>query len=148
MTETTTTPAAAPARPGLVTFVGILVYIQAFAYLAFAILWFIGAVSDSVADALGQSDTTVIVLVGVLELLFSLFFFAIAGGLMKGSPGARLWITIAAGARIVIGGIMTVGAFTDGVDNTGHGLLSILLPVAVLFVVWGTDKGQAFFERK
>mgnify|MGYP000218172773 CR=1 FL=1 len=144
MTETTT----APARPGLITFVGILVYIQAFAYLAGSVLYFVAAGFDNVAEGLGQTDTMVLLIVAIVELLFALFFLFVARGVMAGAPWARLWLTIGAAVRIIISGILTTGALMGDSDNTGSGLVSILLPLAILFVIWGTDKGNAFFATK
>ncbi|MDN4483508.1 hypothetical protein [Demequina lignilytica] len=148
MTDTSTAPAVAQ-RPALITFVGILTLIQAFAALGIAILWFIGAFSDTVADTLGEDRTGVIVTVAVVELLFALFFFAVARGVFSGAPWARMWLTVVAGFRIATAGVLSAGALAGlDVDNGGYGLLSMLMPLAVLFVLWGTEKGQAFFAAK
>jgi hypothetical protein len=107
-------------RPGIVTFIGVIVYVQAAlcAVAALAAVAFRNA--PPVLEATGQT-TAALLWTGIGEATLAVILFAVAAGIMSGSSGARLLVTFAVAVRMVLavwlilshqrGGFLTVGLF-------------------------------------
>ena len=87
-------------RPGVVTFVGIVIYIQAFVAAAFAVVLFIERNSAEFQVVTGQSDSDIIVN-SIVEGLIAIALFFVGAGILSGSKGFRLFVAIVMGVRIV-----------------------------------------------
>jgi hypothetical protein len=68
---------------------------------------------------------------------------------MKGAPWARIWLTIVFSIRLAAAGILGVNsAFNENFTGFAYPLLAIILPIVVLYVMWGNERGDAFFSKK
>ena len=130
-------------RPGVVTFVGIVLYIQAFASAAYGIVAFLERNNEKMQLVTGQSDSDLIVQ-SILQLLVAALLFFVAASVMSGTNWGRLLVAIVAGIQIVVltwilithhaGGFQTMGMVYIGID------------IFVLWALYGHKESQEFYE--
>lgn len=135
-------------RPGVVTFIGIVLYIQAFLALvgAIVLLAFSGRIGEVLAEV---STVTVtggsIVVAAVGELILAVLLFLVAGGIMRGNRGYRLLVAVVEGLRMATALIAMLyyqdGAFVE------RGVVTIAVGIFVLWALYGNDRSDAYFER-
>ncbi|HEY6566727.1 MAG TPA: hypothetical protein VI341_04330, partial [Actinomycetota bacterium] len=82
-------------RPGIVTFIGVILYIQAFMALVAGIvsIAFSGRIDDVTVNGVELTKGGVVVS-GVWELIMAVILFAVAAGIMRGSRGYRMFVAI------------------------------------------------------
>ena len=129
-------------RPGVITFIGVLIYISAAMAAISSIAAFLGK-GTAEAAALGLSDTS-LVTAGIVEAIIAVLLVLTAYYLMSGSKGARLVVAIVMGIRLVaVVWIMLthhVGGFL------WSGLLSAAFALFVLWALYGDDRSEEYFE--
>lgn len=131
--------------PGVITFVAIILYINA-AMAAFAGLFaWLGRGESDVQAALGLEEDQFIWFF-VIELAMALLVLIVARGIMNGARWARILVTIGMGFRLVQAALFaTLGG------QGGSGLIATVLyaiiPLIVLWAVWGHDRGESYFHR-
>lgn len=129
-------------RPGVITFIGVLIYISAAMAAIASIAAFLGK-GTAEAAALGLSDTS-LVTAGVVEAIIAVLMVLTAYYLMSGSKGARLVVAVVMGIRLVaVVWIMLthhVGGFL------WSGLLSAAFALFVLWALYGDDRSEEYFE--
>lgn len=142
-------PLSAPAqprqRPGSVTFLAVIVFIQA-GFMALAGLaltlggTFFGALlADLTAEAaVGALVTALFLVVGVVFLALAVLEFFIARGLLRG----RNWARITQIVLSFIGCLLTLGALAVG---NFTGVLSLALNIAAIVILFGRN-AKAYFE--
>ena len=141
MTETGTTTTN---RPGVITFVGIIVYINA----AIAAVNSVGTFMNS--DSLLWKDlynatTTELIWLAIFEAALAVLLVLVGSGVMSGAKWARMGVAIVVGLRVV-------SLSWWGLTHLGIGIFSWNLIIAVafgLFVLWalyGKDESNAFYE--
>ena len=133
-------------RPGVVTFIGVILYVQAFlaAVAAIVMLAFRSEVLDFLekegSPLTDASVTGTIIGEGVAALLL----FVVASGLMAGRRGIRAFVAI---VECLLMGFALYAMLTH---HTGaylyRGLFSLLVGVFVLWALYGNDRSEAFFE--
>ena len=138
-----TSTASGIRRPGVVTFVGIVVYIQGFIAAAFAVVLFIERNNKQYQLATGQSDSDPIVN-AIVEGLIALALFVVAAGLMSGSKGFRLFVGIVMGVRIVASAYWMLMRHAGGYDSAA--IVTILVAIFVLWALYGHKESDAYFE--
>jgi hypothetical protein len=133
-------------RPGVVTFIGVILYIQAVLAAVAAVMAF--AYKTRLADAITAqggvdfSDDNVIWL-GVIEAITAVVLFLVAAGIMRGSRGYRLFVAIVEGFRMATAFFYMLwhhdGPFIES------GIVTILIGA---FVIWALyhEKADEFFE--
>ena len=129
-------------RPGVITFVGILLYIKAAAAAIVAIAAFVGKGTDR-ALAAGLSDNTMLT-TGIVEAILAVLLVLVAMSLMSGSKGARLLIAIVMALRIAATTWVMVTHHDSGFVWTGIG--TIAFAVFILWALYGDDRSEAYFE--
>lgn len=132
-------------RPGVVTFVAILLYIQAGMAVIAGIFAYLGRGDADVQASLGLAEDQFIWLL-VVELVIAVLLLVIAGGINSGARWARMLVTIGMGLRLIQATILaTLGG------QGGAGLLAAILyaviPLLVLWALWGHERGEAYFHR-
>jgi len=133
-------------RPGVVTFIGVILYIQATLAAVAAIMAF--AYKTRLSDAISaQSGVDLsgdnIIALGVVEALTAIVLFFVAAGIMRGSRGYRLFVAIVEGFR------MTTAFFYMLWHHDGPFLESGLFTLAIgAFVLWALyhEKADEYFE--
>ena len=129
-------------RPGVITFIGVLLYISAAMAAVSSVLAFLGKGTEEAAFV-GLSDTS-LVTVGIVEAIIAILLVLTAYYLMSGSKGARLVIAIVMGIRLVaVVWIMLthhIGGFL------WSGLLSAAFALFILWALYGDDRSEEYFE--
>jgi hypothetical protein len=133
-------------RPGVVTFIGVILYIQAAlaavsAVMAFA---FKTRLSDAISAQSGVelSDDGVLAL-GVIEAIVAVVLFLVASGIMRGSRGYRLFVAIVEGFRMTTAFAYTLWHHDGPFIESGMVTLGI-----GAFVLWALyhEKSDEYFE--
>lgn len=133
-------------RPGVVTFIGVILYIQAALAAVAAVMAF--AYKTRLSDAItAQSGVDLsgdsIIGLGVIEAVMAVILFFVAAGIMRGSRGYRLFVAIVEGLR------MTTAFFYMLWHHDGpfieSGIVTLLIGA---FVIWALyhEKADEFFE--
>ena len=132
-------------RPGVVTFVAILLYIQAAMALFAGVFSYLQRDNAEVQASLGlEADQFVWLL--VVELVIALLLLIVAGGIMNGARWARMLVTIGMGFRLVQAALFATLGGTGG-SGLIAAVLYAIIPLLVLWAVWGHDKGEAWFHQ-
>ncbi len=132
-------------RPGVVTFVAIILFINALMSVVVGVGAYLGRGDADVQASLGLEESQIVwYMVG--ELVIALVVFIVARGVLGGARWARIWVTIGMAARLVQAALF---ATQGGQGNTGimAAVLYALIPLFVLWAVWGNDKGDDWFHH-
>lgn len=129
----------------MVTFVAILLYIQAAMAMFAGVFGFLGRDEPEVQASLGLEADQFIWLL-IIELVIALVLLVVATGIMNGARWARMLVTIGMGFRLVQAALF---ATLGGVGGAGilAAVLYAVIPLLVLWAVWGHDKGEAYFHQ-
>lgn len=132
-------------RPGIVTLVAILLYIQAAMALLAGFIGFLGRDDPEVQAAVGLESNQFIWLL-VAEVVIALIVLIVAGGIMNGARWARWLVTIGMGIRLVQAALFaTLGGSGNGVLLAA--VIYAVIPLVVLWAMWGNDRGEAWFHQ-
>jgi hypothetical protein len=133
-------------RPGVVTFIGVILYIQAVLAAVAAIVAF--AYKTRLADAItNQSGVDFsgdnLIWLGIVEAITAVVLFLVASGIMRGSRGYRLFVAIVEGFRIASAFFYMLwhhdGPFLES------GIVTILIGAFVLWALYH-EKADEYFE--
>ncbi len=133
-------------RPGVVSFIGVILYVQAFLAAVAAVAMLIWR--DDVLDFLekegspltdGGLTTTIIV-----EAIAAVLLFVVANGLMRGSKGIRLFVAIVQCVSMA-GAIYILVAYHVG-GYVYRAVFSLFVGVFVLWALYGNDESDRYFE--
>ena len=130
-------------RPGVVTFVGIVLYIQAFASAAYGIVAFLERNNEKLQLVTGQNDSDLIVQSIVQLLVAALIFFA-AYSIMSGTHWGRILVAVVAGIQIVTLTWFLITHHAGGFQTMG--LVYIGIDIFVLWALYGHKESQEFYE--
>ncbi len=130
-------------RPGVVTFVGIVIYIQAFIALAFGIVAFVERNNAKLSLVTGQSSGDLIV-TAIVEVIIALALFAVGTGILSGLKGARLLVAIVMGFRIVVAAWWMITHHAGGFHSAG--IVTIGVAVFVLWALYAHKESDEFYE--
>ncbi|MGQ0575789.1 MAG: hypothetical protein ACT4RN_16535 [Pseudonocardia sp.] len=133
-------------RPGVVTFIGIVIYIQAALALVAAIvlLAFSSRLVRVISDVSTEPVTgAALLLSGIVELVLAALLFYVAAGIMRGNDGVRMFVAVVEGLRMAAALVAMLyyhdGAFVES------GLVTILIGIFVLWALYGNERSDAFF---
>ena len=132
-------------RPGLVTFIGVIIYIQA-AMAAVAAIVTISFSADSRVQEAIDLGTAGLVGSGIWEALMAVLLFLVAGGIMRGSPGFRLFVAIVIGLRMASGVALMLIHHTGG--YLYNGVVQVLIGVFVLWALYGYQPSDDYFSQR
>jgi O-antigen/teichoic acid export membrane protein len=130
------------ARPGVVTLVGIVVYLWAALAAIEAIALFFNRNDDAWLLVYGKDE---IVIMALIQAVIAVALFAVGYGVMTGAKWARLALAIIVGLRLAaLTWFMLItlgnGAFT------WSALIGVAIGVFVLWALYGDDKSIAYYE--
>ena len=130
-------------RPGVVTFIGIILYIQAVVAAAFGIVAFLERNNLEWQLVTGQSDSDLTVF-AIVELIFAVALFLVASGVMSGAKWSRMLVAIVAGLRIVALSWWLLTHHAGGIHSAA--IIHILIYVFVLWALYGNKESSEFYE--
>jgi hypothetical protein len=136
----------APKRPGVVTFIGVILYIQAVlaAVAAVVALAYKTRLADAITSQSGvEFSSDNIIWVAILEIVAAVVLFLVASGIMRGSRGYRLFVAIVEGFRIATAFFYMLwhhdGPFVES------GIVTILISSFVLWALYH-ERADEYFE--
>jgi len=138
MSETMT----APSRPGVVTFVGVILYLKAAIAVVIGIALLVE--KDSVAAATGQ-DGDVLVTTAVGEFIAAGLLVLVAYMLLSGHNWARLAVAIVLSFRAAMATYWLITHPAGGIH--WNALISVTIAVLLLGGLYWNEKSQEYFER-
>ena len=143
-TQTVGTPAR---RPGVVTFIGVILYVQA-ALAAVAgislLIW-----RNDVLDWLEREGAPLSdgALTGTIigEFIAAALAFLAAAGLMRGSSGWRLVVAIVQGIAMAFAVYTLIAHHVGGLVY--RSVFTLFVGVFVLWALYGNDESDRYFEE-
>jgi hypothetical protein len=135
-----------PQRPGVVTFIGVILYIQAFlaAVSAIVLLAFRDDIQDFLEGAGSPLSDGSVTGTVIGEAIAAILLFIVGAGIMSGSRGMRLFVAIVEAV------VMGIAVYTMVTHHAGaylyRGFFTLLVGVFVLWALYGNDRSEAFFE--
>ncbi len=142
----TTSLQAPTRRPGVVTFIGVILYIQASLAAIAAIsllIWrndildFLEKEGSPLAD--GAFTGTIIG-----EVIAAVLLFVVGNGIMRGSSGFRLFVAIAEGLAMALAVYTLVAHHVGGYMY--RGVFTLFIGVFVLWALYGNEQSDRYFE--
>lgn len=136
------TAPATTRRPGVVTLIGVIIYIQAAIAGIIAVMSFVNREDPHWQEQTGQSaDALLGTAIG--EAILALILVAVAMNLMSGSRGARTLVAIAMGLRIAFAAWAMLAHHGGGVFGTSAVTIGIAL--FVLWALYGHQASEEYF---
>lgn len=130
-------------RPGVVTFVGIILYIQAFIALAFGAVAFIERNNEKLQLVTGNSDSDLIVF-AIVEFIIAIALALVASGILSGAKWSRFLVAVVVGVRMVVAAWWMIAHHAGGF-HTG-GLITVGIGIFVLWALYGHKESDEFYE--
>lgn len=138
--------AAAPRRPGVVTFIGVILYIQAALATVAALAMIIFSGNDTVVKANSGLTTDALVWSGIVEAVIAVLLFFVAVGIMSGASWARLFVAIVEGLRMSIAVVLMLIHHDGGYLFTGT--VTLLIGAFVIWALYGNERSDEYFEAQ
>jgi hypothetical protein len=141
-------PQAQPRRPGVVSFIGVILYVQAFlaAVAAVSLLIWRGDILDFLEKEGSPMSSGVFSGTIVGEAVTAVLLFIVASGLMRGSHGMRLFVAIAQLLSMSLAVYVLIAHHVGG--YVYRGVFSLFIGVFVLWALYGNDESDRFFEAQ
>lgn len=134
---------ARPHRPGIVTLVGIVIYIQAMIAAIMAVLSFINRDDSHWQSQTGQSaDALLAVAIG--EAILALVLLSVASGIMRGGSGARTLVAIVMFVRVGFAVWAILSHHGGGIF--GANMITIVVALFVLWALYGHAESDEYFR--
>lgn len=133
-------------RPGVVSFIGVILYIQA-AMAAIAALSLLIWRND-ILDYLEKEGSPLAdgAFTGTIigEVIAAVLLFVVGNGIMRGSSGYRLLVAIVQGLAMALAVYTLIGHHVGG--YVYRGVFTLFVGVFVLWALYGNEQSDRFFE--
>ncbi len=130
-------------RPGVVTFVGVVLYIKAVLAAVVALALVIERNNDELLSVMGQtSDTIWYTVIG--EIIVAVLLVWVASAIMSGATWARLAVAIVLTLRLAFATYWMIVHIGGGLQ--WNALLSAGIAFFVLWALYATSDSQKYFE--
>ena len=130
-------------RPGVITFVAVVLYIKAVMAAVIGIVVLIERNNAVFQNTTGQSSDELLV-TAIFELGLAVLLFLAGGAMMSGVKWSRMLVAVVVGIRIAVATWWMVthvgGAFQ------WNALLAVGVGIFVLWALYGNEQSQEFFE--
>ena len=132
-------------RPGVVSFIGVILYIQAFLAAVAAVSMIIWR--NDILDYLEQHGTDLAdgAFTGSIigEAIAAVLLFVVGNGIMRGSNGIRLFVAI---VQCFVMGLALYGLIAHHVGGYVYrGVFSLFVGVFVLWALYANEESDRFF---
>ena len=132
-------------RPGVVTFIGAIILIQAFlaAVAAVVLLAFRDNINEFLADNGEAVSDGVLNGSAIGEAIAALFLLFVGAGILRGSRGWRLFVVIAQALNMGFAIYLMIAHPHSSFTTTG--LVTLLIGVFVIWALYGHKESEEFF---
>ena len=129
-------------RPGVVTFIGIIVVIHGLlaAVAGIAVLAFNG--SDRIQQATNQTSSA-LVGAGIAELVVAVLFLLVGFGVLGGNRGARFLVVLAQGIGMALATWLLLTHHDGG--YTTRSLITLGIGAFVIWALYGHEDSEEWF---
>lgn len=131
-------------RPGVITFITIVVVTQAAMAAAVALVTLALAGDDRVQAETGLSVAGLLSS-GILEALVAVVLFVAAAGLLSGASGARMFIALVEAFRMVTAVILMITHHAGG--YAFNALIAVIIGMFVLWALYVYPPADEYFRR-
>ena len=133
-------------RPGVVSFIGIILYVQSFlaTIAAISLLAWRSDILDFMQEEGAPLNSGALTGTIIGDLITAVLLFAVASGIMRGSKGYRLFVAIAQGLAMGIAGYTLVSHHVGGYIY--RSVFTLFVGVFVLWALYGNDESDRYFE--
>jgi hypothetical protein len=132
-------------RPGVLTFIGVVLFIYSAVSFVSAIALFIHADDAGYQTVTGASENELLT-AAFVEAAFGVLFFLIGAGIMSGWRWARLAVAVVVGFRLAVAAWYVLTTLGSGVQTSA--LIQAGISIFVLWILYGNDKSERFFGDK
>lgn len=131
-----------PRRPGVVTLIGVVIYIQALIAGVVAILAFVNRDDPHWQEQTGQNADALLG-IAIAEAVLALVLVAVAITLMRGRRGARGLVAFVMALRIGVAAWAMLTHHGGGVFGTS--VITIVIALFVLWALYGHPESDEYF---
>ena len=133
-------------RPGVVTFIGVILYIQGFlaAIAAVSMLIWRNDILDYLEKEGSPLSDNAFTGTIVGEVIAAVLFFLVASGIMRGSSGMRLLVAIVQCFSMGVAVYVLIAHHAGG--YVYRGVFSLFIGIFVLWALYGNDESDRYFE--
>ena len=129
-------------RPGVLTFVGIVLYIDAAISAVAGIVILLERNDASFQSVTGQTADELLIL-ALAEFVVAMALFAVASGIMWGVPWARLVTAVVLGIQLVVATYGLIAHDAGGVQ--WNAIITAGFALFVLWALYGNSESQQYF---
>lgn len=130
-------------RPGVVTFIGVVLWISAVVAAVAAVVVFIYRGNEDFQAATGQSADALLG-VAIAELIVFVLMAWVASSIMRGSRGVRMLVGVVMGIRIAASLWFMITHHQGGFLYAG--IANIAIALFVLWALFANEKSEEWFE--
>jgi len=143
MNITATTPTR---RPGVVTFIGVILYLQGFlaAIAAAAMLIWRNDVLDYLEQEGSPLSDGAFTGTIIAEAIVAILFILVGNGIMRGSNGYRLFVALVQSLAMALAVYTLVAHHVGG--YVYRGVFTLFVGIFVLWALYGNDESDRYFE--
>lgn len=133
-------------RPGIVSFIGVVMYIQGFlaAVAAVAMLIWRNDVLDFLEKEGSPISDSAFTGTIIGEAVVAVLLILVANGIMRGSNASRLLVAIVQGLSMAMAVYILIAHHVGG--YVYRAVFSLFLGVFVLWALYGNEESDRFFE--
>jgi hypothetical protein len=129
-------------RPGVVTFIGIIIVIQGFLAVVAGIVVLAFNGSNRIQDATNQTSAA-LVGTGIAELIVAALFLLVGFGILSGNRGARFLVVLAQGIGMALATWLLLTHHSGG--YTTRSLITLLIGTFVIWALYGHHESDEWF---
>ncbi len=135
-------------RPGVVTFIAAILYIQAFLAITATVTLTIwrGPILDFLEKEESPLSSGAFTGTIVGEAITAVLLFIVASGLMRGSKGMRVFVAIVQGLTMALALYVLVAHQVGGYMY--RAVFSLFVGALVLWALYGSSESDEFFESE
>jgi hypothetical protein len=130
-------------RPGVVTFIGVILWIQAVLAGVAALVVFIYRGNEDFQTATGQSADALLGL-AIGEVVIAVLLAWVASAIMRGSRGMRMAVGVVMGIRVAASLWFMITHHQGGFLYAG--IANIAIALFVLWALFGNERSDEWFE--
>jgi len=133
-------------RPGVVTFIGVIILIQAFlaAVVAVVTLAFRDEVNDFLASQGGTQSDASITGTAIGSAIAALLLLLVGSGILRGSRGWRLFVVLVQAANMGYALYLMITHPHSAFITSG--LVTLLIGAFVIWALYGHKESEEYFE--
>jgi len=129
-------------RPGVLTFVGIVLYIKAAIATVTGVAVLIERNDAAFQSTTGQTADELLIL-ALAEFVVAMLLFAAASGIMWGAPWSRIFVAIVLGIRLIVATYWLITHTGGGMQ--WNAVISSGIAIFVLWALFGNEHSQRYF---